>query len=95
MISVKVNSNKITISGHAMFADFGKDIVCSACSSIVTTTVNGCLSISKDSLDYVVNEDGMEITIKSNDSVTSKLITNMVNLLKDLEKDYPNNIQVK
>ena len=47
MISVKVNGNKITIKGHAMFADYGKDIVCSACSSIVTTTVNGCLSINR------------------------------------------------
>ena len=95
MISVKVSDKKITISGHAMFADYGKDIVCSACSSIVTTTVNGCLSISKDSLEYEVNSDGMEITIKSNDEVTSKLIENMVNLLLELESDYPNNIKVK
>ncbi len=27
---------KISILGHALYDDYGKDIVCSACSSIVT-----------------------------------------------------------
>ena len=59
MISVKVSDKKISILGHAMFDEYGKDIVCSACSSIVKTTVNGILSIDKDSLDYSINEEGM------------------------------------
>ena len=95
MISVKVSDKKISILGHAMFAEYGKDIVCSACSSIVTTTVNGILSIDKDSLDYSINEEGMEITIKKSDEITSKLIDNMVNLLRELESNYPDNIEVK
>ena len=95
MISVKVSDKKISILGHAMFDEYGKDIVCSACSSIVTTTVNGILSIDKDSLDYSINEEGMEITIKKGDEITSKLIDNMVNLLRELESNYPNNIEVK
>ena len=95
MISVKVSDKKISILGHAMFDEYGKDIVCSACSSIVTTTVNGILSIDKDSLDYSINEEGMEITIKKSDEITSKLIDNMVNLLRELESNYPNNIEVK
>ena len=40
MISVKVLKNKIEIKGHALYDDYGKDIVCSAVSSIVTTTIN-------------------------------------------------------
>ena len=38
---------KITILGHAMYDDYGKDIVCSACSSIVITTVNGILALKR------------------------------------------------
>ena len=57
MISVKVvkeNSNvvKVSVLGHAMYDEYGKDIVCSACSSIVTTTVNGVLSLNNESLSY-------------------------------------------
>ena len=55
MIHVKVEKEhakykKIAISGHAMYDDYGKDIVCSAASSIVTTTVNGILALDKEVL---------------------------------------------
>ena len=86
---------KITILGHAMYDDYGKDIVCSACSSIVTTTVNGILALKKGSLDYLVSKKGMSINIKNNDETTQILINNMVSLLKELSGNYPDNVEVK
>lgn len=100
MINVKIvkenaKYKKITLLGHAMYDDYGKDIVCSACSSIVTTTINGILSLDKDSLSYMVSKKGMSIDVKSTDRVTQVLINNMVSLLKELEGNYPDNIEVK
>ncbi len=94
---VKENKNykKISILGHAMYADRGKDIVCSSVSSIVITTVNGILTLNKGSLSYMVGKKGMTIDIKNTDETTQLLIHNMVNLLKDLEKQYPENVEVK
>ena len=100
MITVNVSKEnkkykKVTILGHAMYDDYGKDIVCSACSSIVITTVNGILALDKGSLSYLVSKKGMTIDIKSDDQTTQILINNMVRLLKELEKNYPDNINVK
>lgn len=100
MIHVKVEKEhakykKITILGHAMYDDYGKDIVCSAVSSIVTTTVNGILALDKGSLSYMVSKKGISIDIKNEDATTQILIGNMVSLLKELEKNYPANIEVK
>ncbi len=86
---------KITLLGHAMYDEYGKDIVCSSVSSIVTTTVNGILALDKGSLSYLVSKKGMSISIKNTDEVTQILIGNMVSLLKELEKKYPANIEVK
>ena len=86
---------KITILGHAMYDDYGKDIVCSACSSIVTTTVNGILALDKGGLSYLIGKKGMTIEIKNDDQTTQILINNMVRLLKDLAGKYPDNIEVK
>ncbi len=86
---------KVSILGHAMYDDYGKDIVCSAVSSIAITTVNGILALDKESLSYLVSKKGMSITIKGNNSTTQILIGNMINLLKELEKQYPANIEVK
>ena len=100
MINVKVvkekaKYKKITILGHALYDDYGKDIVCSACSSIVTTTVNGVLALDKESLSYAVSKKGMTIEVKNEDSTTQILIGNMISLLKELEENYPENIEVK
>ena len=100
MISVKVvkenkKYKKITILGHAMYDDYGKDIVCSACSSIVITTINGILALDKGSLSYLVSKKGMTIELKNDEHTTQVLINNMVRLLKELESKYPDNIEVK
>ena len=86
---------KVTISGHALYDDYGKDIVCSACSSIVITTVNGILAINKENLTYKVGKNGMVIDIVDMQETTQKLVNNMVCLLKELSEKYPTNIEVK
>ena len=89
----KAKFRKVKILGHALYDDYGKDIVCSAASSIVTTTINGILLINRDSLSYMVSNKGMCISIKSDDTTTQLLIKNMINLLKELEKNYKDNIK--
>ena len=100
MIKVKIEKEnsiykKISILGHAMYDDYGKDIVCSAASSIATTTINGILTLDEGSLSYQVNKEGLIIENISSDDITQKLLGNMVNLLKQLEEQYPTNIEVK
>ena len=100
MIKVEIKKEnkqyrKISLFGHALYADHGKDIVCSACSSIVITTVNACLALDKNSLSYMTDEIGMIITVNNNDHVTQTLIQNMVSLLEELGESYPDNIKVK
>ena len=100
MIKVKIekeNSSykKISILGHAMYDDYGKDIVCSAASSIATTSINGILTLNEGSLSYQVTKEGLIISNIATDETTQKLLENMVNLLKQLEEQYPTNIEVK
>ena len=75
MISVKTEKEngfykKIAILGHAMYDDYGKDIVCSAASSIVTTTINGILLIDKEALTYQVTKKGLTINVCKQDKIT-------------------------
>ena len=100
MIKVKTEKEngfyqKIAILGHAMYDDYGKDIVCSAASSIVTTTINGILSIDKEALKYQVTKKGLTINDCKQDKITETLICNMISLLKELEENYKDNIEIK
>ena len=95
MIKVVKKENIIEITGHSNYDTLGKDIVCSAVSSIVTTTINGIISIDEKAISYEYQNDIMTIVINKKDEITVKLINNMIDLLKSLSKDYPKNIIVK
>ena len=95
MIKVLKKDNLIEITGHSNYDILGKDIVCSAVSSIVTTTINGIISIDEKAISYNYHNDKMTINVLKNDEITNKLINNMLDLLISLAKDYPKNINVK
>ena len=76
------------------YQHYGKDIVCAAVSSTVITSVNACLSINENSLNYD-DKEGLIIDIMENDIVTTKIIESMISNLKQLEDAYPKNIQIK
>lgn len=94
MIKVDIKKNHIKISGHAMFDDYGKDIVCAAASSIVITSINGILRLDEEAISYKLSKDELSINILKDNRETNLLILNMISLLKDLEKQYGKNIKV-
>ena len=100
MINVSVSKEfskirKVTIKGHAMYDDYGKDIVCSGVSSVVITTVNAILLFDKDFISYESSKDKFEIIVNENNEITDKLLENMLNMLNDIEGDYPKNIKIR
>lgn len=94
MIKVSINSNKIVITGHAGFDDYGKDIVCASVSSIVITSVNLALRINSDSIKYESLKDKLLIEVLSDNDIIKKIIDNMISLLDELCTQYPKNIKI-
>ena len=95
MIKVLVSKEKIEIKGHSGYNLVGKDIVCSAVSSIVITTINGILSINSKALTYKCHDDKLTIMNIHDDEVTVNLIKNMLDLLNELMEKYPKNINIE
>ena len=99
MIKVKVKKEKnlvdtIIISGHAKYSTYGKDIVCSSVSSIVTTTINAILRLEEKSINYIDNKD-LTIKILNHNKIVDALIDNMLDLLYELEKDYKKYLKIE
>lgn len=99
MIKVKINYHKkiissIIVSGHAMYSDYGKDIVCSATSSCVITTVNAILKIDNSSISVKQEDNTISIEVVKENDVVLKLLENMIEMLFELEEQYPKNIRL-
>ena len=85
---------EVSIQGHAMYDDFGKDIVCAAVSSCVITTVNGILEIDKDWILAKQDSKGVLIQVQNSNGVCQKLLTNMISLLEELHDQYSKNLKI-
>ena len=94
MIKVKVGKKNISILGHANYDDFGKDIVCASVSSIVLCSVEAIANFDIQAVDIKQTKDKLDIIINKEDNITGKLVNNMLNCLKELEKKYPKNIEI-
>ena len=87
--------DKIEVQGHAMYDDYGKDIVCAGISSTVITTVNAILTFNKDYISYESKENNFLIKVNYHNEIVNNLLNNMINMLHDIENDYPNNIKIR
>jgi hypothetical protein len=93
MIKITIKKDEIVISGHSGYEEIGKDIVCSAVSSTVLTTVNAILSFDEFAIRVHEREDFI-IRIVKETEIVKKLIDNMINMLSELEKDYNKYIKI-
>ena len=94
MIKIKVTKKNISILGHANYDEYGKDIVCASVSSVVLCSVEAISQFDINAIDIKQSKDKLDIIINKTDDITQKLINNMLNCLKELEKKYPKNIQI-
>lgn len=99
MIKVSVTKKnqqiqEVSIQGHAMYDDFGKDIVCAAVSSCMITTVNGILEIDKDWILAKQDSKGVLIQVQNSSDVCQTLLANMISLLEELHDQYPKNLKI-
>lgn len=99
MVNIKITKENdfvkmVTISGHSGYDEFGKDIVCASVSSIAVTTINAIIRLNDAIISYQSHDGYLEMKIKQNDRVINILMNNMIDLFKNLEEDYPKNIQI-
>ena len=85
---------KVSIKGHADYDTLGKDIVCAAVSSIVTTSINNIIALEESTIKYDTKEGNVCITVLRNSDVTNKLLNVLIDMLKELATDYPQNIKI-
>lgn len=95
MIKVVYNNDykNLKITGHAGYADQGKDIVCASASSIILSSVNLAIEFNKD-VKYTDDLNKIEIINNTNDENVKKIFSNMITCLEDLERQYPDNIKI-
>ena len=83
------------VSGHAGYAEKGKDIVCASVSSAVQMTVNGITEIVKVNCKVNVKEDTIECILPEGSRPAAWHFVSALRLhLKNLSEDFPGTINL-
>ena len=99
MIKVSISKNNniiesIKCSGHANYANYGKDIVCASFITMIITTINGILEFDEKAISYT-DSNNLEIVNIKKDNITNSLLNNLVNMIYELKENYDKNISIK
>lgn len=83
-----------SVSGHAMFAEFGSDIVCASVSSALQLTANGITEIANKPADIKVEENLISLKVLQQGEVVEAFLKAFKLQLEILLEDYPNKIEI-
>lgn len=61
MIAVSVRKGRITVSGHAGFAETGKDIVCAGVTALIQTLIKSASDLTEDKIEYEISPGRADI----------------------------------
>ena len=84
---------KVEIKGHAGYDKYGKDIVCSAISSIACTALLGLIEFSSRKVEYIKKEGHLSFDVPQAESEeerirTEAILKTMELGLRDIQKGY-------
>ncbi len=88
MIRVIVRSDYVEVSGHANYAELGKDIICAAVSALTFTLLYSLESLSEDLVSATMNEGHMKIEIKNVSEQGKLLIDSFFIGITAIAKEY-------
>ena len=82
------------ISGHAMFAPSGSDVVCAAVSSAAYMAANTITDVVGASAVAEVGESSMRVMLNQSDEQAQAVLKGLELHLTELSKQYPQNIKI-
>lgn len=94
MIDINVSPSSLIVKGHSGYADHGNDIVCAGVSALTQAAILGLRHYDVD-MDVSMSHGEITVQINKNEDVVKPIFTAMVEGLKEIAKQYPENVRLK
>ena len=94
MIDITVQPDRITVSGHAEYAEPGKDIVCAAISTLSQVFVASVEELTAAQIKTAQSGGYMEIVIEESTERAQVLLDSFLLGCRMIADQYPDNVRV-
>ena len=94
MISIHRCKDGILMSGHANYAEPGKDIVCAAVSVLVQNLIQSIEELTIDQIKYVMSPGTVDIEFRDLSEHAQLLVNSFFVGIEMIASEYPDNVKV-
>ena len=94
MIAVSVRKDRITVSGHAGFAEAGKDIVCAGVTALVQTLVKSFHDLTEDKFEYEISPGRVDIHYGDLSEAGTLLVDSFFIGICQIADEFPENVRI-
>ena len=94
MIAVSVRKDGITVSGHAGYAEVGKDIVCAGVSALVQGLIGSVESLTSDLIQYDITPGRADIYFKNLSGAGKLLVDSFFIGVCQIADEFPDYVRI-
>lgn len=94
MIAVSVQKDRITVSGHAGYAEAGKDIVCAGVTALTMSLVKSLNDLTEDKIEYEISPGRVDIHCGNLSEAGRLLVDSFFIGICLIAEEYPDNVRV-
>lgn len=94
MIAVSVRKDKITVSGHAGYAESGKDIVCAGVTALTQTLIRSLEGVTGNEIDYEISSGRADIHYRNLSEEGKLLVDSFFIGICQIADEFPENVRI-
>lgn len=95
MIAVSVRKDKITVSGHAGYAEAGKDIVCAGVTVLTMSLVKSLNDLTDDKIEYEISPGRVDIHCGNLSEAGMLLVDSFFIGICLFAEEYPGHVRIE
>ena len=94
LIVVNAKDGEISVTGHAGYAEAGKDIVCAAVSAITQNFTNSVEQLTTDKLKCVISAGNVVIQYRNLSDKSQTLLDSFFIGIRSIADGYPEHVKI-
>lgn len=95
MIEVRIRPERIEISGHAGYAEPGKDIVCAGVTALTQTLIQSIENLTDDEIEYRISPGKVEVEYRNLSEKSKTLVDSFFVGICLIAEEFPEHVKVR
>lgn len=95
MIEVRIRPERIEISGHAGYAEPGKDIVCAGVTALTQTLIQSIENLTDDEIEYRISPGKVEVEYRNLSEKSKTLVDSFFIGICLIAEEFPEYVKVR